>query len=129
MMQRIETRVSPASAAFRANSAAMQRICGDFKSLQERIRHERPERDIERLRRQKKLLVRERLDLLLDPGTPFLELSSIAAYDQFNGEAPGANVISGIGVVNGREVMIHAEPEDDALEEVGYQPSEMASDS
>ena len=98
MMQRIETRVSPASAAFRANSAAMQRICGDFKSLQERIRHERPERDIERLRRQKKLLVRERLDLLLDPGTPFLELSSIAAYDQFNGEAPGANVISGIGV-------------------------------
>ena len=109
MMRRIETRVSPASAAFRANSAAMQRICGDFKALQERVRHERPQRDIERLRRQKKLLVRERLDLLLDPGTPFLELSSIAAYDQFNGEAPGANVISGIGVVSGREVMIHAD--------------------
>ena len=108
-MRRIQTTVDPKAPAFRDNAARMQAVVADFKALQERVRHERPQRDIERLRRQNKLLARERLDLLLDPGTPFLELSSIAAYDRFNGEAPGANVISGIGVVNGREVMIHAD--------------------
>ena len=108
-MRRIQTTVDPKAPAFRDNAARMQAVVADFKALQERVRHERPQRDIERLRRQNKLMARERLDLLLDPGTPFLELSSIAAYDQFNGEAPGANVISGIGVVNGREVMIHAD--------------------
>ena len=44
--------------------------------------HERPQRDIDRLRKQNKLLVRERLALLLDPGTPFLELSSLAAWGE-----------------------------------------------
>jgi 3-methylcrotonyl-CoA carboxylase beta subunit len=51
---------------------------------------------------------RERLELLLDPGTPFLELSPLAAWDMYNDETPGAGVITGIGVVNGVDVLISA---------------------
>src|SRR5882757_26819 len=65
-------------------------------------------RDVERLRKQSKLLVRERLDRLLDPGTPFLELSTLAANMEYGGEVPGAGVVTGIGIVAGREVMINA---------------------
>ena len=69
----------------------------------------RPARDVARLHKQGKLLPRERLERLLDPGTPFLELSSLAANQAYGGEAPGASCITGIGMVSGREVIIHAD--------------------
>ncbi len=53
-----------------------------------------------------KLLPRERIALLLDPGTPFLELSQLAAYGMYNDDAPGAGIIAGIGRVAGRECVI-----------------------
>ena len=53
-----------------------------------------------------KLLPRERIDLLLDPGTPFLELSPLAAHGMYNGEAPGAGIITGIGRIAGRECVV-----------------------
>ena len=55
-----------------------------------------------------KLLPRERIDLLLDPGAPFLELSQLAAWDMYNNDAPGAGMISGIGRVSGIDCMIVA---------------------
>ncbi len=55
-----------------------------------------------------KLLARERIDLLLDSKTPFLELSSFAAYDQYENSFPSAGIVTGIGVVHGRECMIVA---------------------
>src|ERR1700733_7951018 len=55
-----------------------------------------------------KLLVRERIDLLLDPGSPFLELSALAAYDMYGGEVPGAGMVTGIGRVSGCECVIVA---------------------
>jgi 3-methylcrotonyl-CoA carboxylase beta subunit len=55
-----------------------------------------------------KLLPRQRVERLLDPGSPFLEIGQLAACDLYNGEAPGAGVITGIGRVSGREVMIVA---------------------
>ena len=61
-----------------------------LRELTHKVRHERPARDLERLHRQKKLTVRERIDLLLDPGTPFLELSTLAANTAYGGEVPGA---------------------------------------
>jgi 3-methylcrotonyl-CoA carboxylase beta subunit len=64
---------------------------------------------MERLARQGKLFVRERLQCLLDPGTPFLELSTLAANMAWGGEVPGAGIVSGIGIVAGREVVIHAD--------------------
>ena len=53
-----------------------------------------------------KLLPRERIDLLLDPGTPFLELSPLAAHGMYNGEAPGAGIITGIGRIASRECVV-----------------------
>ncbi|MGM0377441.1 MAG: carboxyl transferase domain-containing protein [Bacteroidota bacterium] len=55
-----------------------------------------------------KLLVRRRVEKLLDPHTPFLELSTLAAYDQYNNEFPSAGIVTGIGLLHGREVMIVA---------------------
>ncbi|MGH9399159.1 MAG: carboxyl transferase domain-containing protein [Thermoanaerobaculia bacterium] len=57
---------------------------------------------------QKKMLVRDRVDALLDPGSPFLELSPLAANGLYGGEAPGAGLVTGIGRVAGREVMVIA---------------------
>ena len=55
-----------------------------------------------------KLLVRDRIDSLIDSDTPFLELSTLAAIDLYNNEVPSAGIVTGIGVVHGREVMIIA---------------------
>lgn len=55
-----------------------------------------------------KLLPRQRVERLLDPGSPFLEIGQLAACDLYDGEAPGAGMICGIGRVSGREVMIVA---------------------
>ncbi len=63
---------------------------------------------VARHREQGKLPVRERIEKLLDPGTPFLELSALAAWDLYDNEAPSAGVVTGIGRVSGRDVMIIA---------------------
>ncbi len=55
-----------------------------------------------------KLFVRERIRALIDPGTDFLELSALAAWDMYEGAAPGAGIVTGVGLVHGREVMIVA---------------------
>ncbi len=55
-----------------------------------------------------KLLARERIDALLDPGTPFLEIGQLAAWDLYGGEVPGAGLVTGIGRVSGAECMIVA---------------------
>ncbi|WP_421793695.1 acyl-CoA carboxylase subunit beta [Hydrocarboniphaga effusa] len=107
-MKRIESRLNTASAEFLANAEHNRKLASEFKDKQHKVRHERPERDVERLRSQNKLLVRERLERLLDPGTPFLELSSLAANEAYGGEVPGAGCVTGIGIVSGREVVINA---------------------
>jgi acetyl-CoA carboxylase carboxyltransferase component len=63
---------------------------------------------VARHRARGKLLARERIDLLVDPGSPFLELSPLAAWDLYDGEAPSAGIVTGIGIVGGREVAIVA---------------------
>jgi 3-methylcrotonyl-CoA carboxylase beta subunit len=108
MMRRIESRLNVSSGEFLANAAFNRRLAEELRDKQQRARHERPQRDLDRLQQQRKLLVRERLQLLLDPGTPFLELSSLAANEAYDGEVPAAACITGIGIVSGREVMINA---------------------
>jgi 3-methylcrotonyl-CoA carboxylase beta subunit len=107
-MKRIQSRLNTSSGEFLANAEHNRRLAAEFREKQQRTRHERPQRDIDRLRQQNKLTVRERLHLLLDPGTPFLELSSLAANEAYGGEVPGAACITGIGIVSGREVVINA---------------------
>ncbi len=107
-MKRMQTQLNTRSAEFQANAEHNKRIAAEFRERQRAARFDRPERDVERLRKQNKLLVRERLERLLDPGTPFLELSTLAANMEYGGEVPGAGVVTGIGIVAGREVMINA---------------------
>ena len=72
-----------------------------------------------------KLLPRERVDALLDPGSPFLELSPLAAHGLYDGEAPAAGIITGIGRVSGRECVVVA---NDATVKGGtYYPMTVAS--
>jgi len=66
------------------------------------------ERAVERHRSRGKLLARERIDRLLDPGTAFLELNALAAWEVYDGQAPSAGIVTGIGVVEGRECVIVA---------------------
>jgi 3-methylcrotonyl-CoA carboxylase beta subunit/propionyl-CoA carboxylase len=107
-MDVIETHIDTHSELFRANQA---RLTGLVSELRERIllvRRGGGERYVQRHREQGKLPVRERIDRLLDPGSPFLELSPLAAWDLYDNEAPAAGIVTGIGRVCGREVMIVA---------------------
>jgi acetyl-CoA carboxylase carboxyltransferase component len=66
------------------------------------------EKYLQRHRDQGKLPVRDRIDRLIDPGSPFLELSPLAAWDMYDGDAPGAGIVTGIGRISGREAIIVA---------------------
>jgi len=107
-MRRIKSNVDTQSAEFRAYERHNRALMAELQERQQKARFERPERDIARLRKQKKLLVRERIDLLLDPGTPFLELSTLAANMAYDGTVPSAGLVSGVGIVSGREVLVMA---------------------
>ena len=108
-MSRIVSKIDTASAGYKKNHAAMTQKVETLQAKVHKARYERPERDLERLHRQKKLTVRERLNLLLDPGTPFLEIGTLVANKAYEGEVHGAGQVSGIGIIHGREVLIHAD--------------------
>ncbi|MEN2388235.1 carboxyl transferase domain-containing protein [Comamonas sp. A7-5] len=107
-MKRIQSKLNTQSADFQANLQHNENLVRQLHKLQHKVRHERPERDVQRLTRQNKMPVRDRIQLLLDPGTPFLELSTLAANQDYEGDVPGAGIVTGIGIVAGREVVIHA---------------------
>ena len=107
-MRRIRSHLNIRSADYKTNRECNLARVDAFRDLQQAVRFERPEKDIQRLERQKKLFVRDRLELLLDPDSPFLELSSLAANKAYGGEIFGGGQVAGIGIVNGREVLVHA---------------------
>ncbi|NNL84503.1 MAG: methylcrotonoyl-CoA carboxylase [Myxococcales bacterium] len=108
-MRRIRSQIDTRGEAFRRYRAHNRQLVAEFRRRQEEARHERPERDMKRLERLGKLFIRDRIEKLIDPGTPFLELSSLAANSEYDGEAKGASSITGIGIVSGREVIIRAD--------------------
>jgi acetyl-CoA carboxylase carboxyltransferase component len=91
---RRQTRMETLVAELRERTAAVARGGGD--------------RTIERHRARGKLLARERIDRLIDPGSAFLELNALAAWDVYEGQAPSAGIVTGIGVVEGRHCVIVA---------------------
>ncbi|MFO7276214.1 MAG: carboxyl transferase domain-containing protein [Pseudomonadota bacterium] len=107
-MARIETQIDPSSERFRANRARMQALVEDLRAQLERASLGGGDEARRRHTARGKLLPRDRVRLLLDPGSPFLELSPLAAHGLYGGEAPAAGLITGIGRVHGREVMIVA---------------------
>lgn len=108
-MRRIESKIKTNSESFRAYREHNLRLKAELDALNQDVRYVRPERDVKRLRDQGKFGVRERIGLLLDPGTPFLELSTLAANRaDYDAHIKGAGLVTGIGCVNGREVMVVA---------------------
>ncbi|HEU4625726.1 MAG TPA: carboxyl transferase domain-containing protein [Steroidobacteraceae bacterium] len=108
-MKRIDSCLNTSSGEFRRRHAHNRRLAAELRDRQEQARQQRAPRDLERLSRYRKLRPRERLSLLLDAASPFLELSTLAANMAYGGESPGASCITGIGLVSGREVVIHAD--------------------
>ncbi|HZR69647.1 MAG TPA: carboxyl transferase domain-containing protein [Burkholderiales bacterium] len=105
-MPAIKTRLDVRSEEFQANARAMSQGVADLKARVERAAEggDAPAREKHVARG--KLLPRERLRLLLDPGSPFLELSPLAALGLYGDEAPGAGIITGVGRVSGQECVI-----------------------
>jgi len=105
-MMALESVLDPRSEAFRANAAAMQALVDDLRAKAAVIALGGNQISRDRHVGRGKLLPRDRIAALLDPGTPFLELSQFAAYGMYGDEVPSAGIITGIGRVAGREVMI-----------------------
>jgi acetyl-CoA carboxylase carboxyltransferase component len=105
-MQVLKTRLDPRSEEYQSNRSAMEAKLAEFESLQEQARLGGGEKYIERHRARGKLLPRERIELLVDRDSPFLELSTLAAWG--TDKPLGGNVVTGIGVVNGVECAILA---------------------
>ena len=107
-MSTLETQLNPRSADFQANAAAMKALVDD---LQVQLAHAAAgggETARARHVKRGKLLPRERVNRLLDPGTPFLEVGQLAAFGMYDGDAPSAGVITGVGRIAGVECMIVA---------------------
>ena len=105
---RLRSRVDVTSAGFRANAEAQGAAVQELRRRLEVARLGGPERSRERHVGRGKLLPRERVDALLDPSSPFLELSPLAADGMYGDEAPGAGLITGVGRVSGRECVVVA---------------------
>ncbi len=107
-MFRIESKIDTQSSEYRENFGAMTRAVEEYRSRLSEIEKGGPEKYRDLHKSRGKLLVRERLEKLFDRGTPFLELSALAANGMYDDEAPAAGMVTGVGVVHGREVLVVA---------------------
>jgi acetyl-CoA carboxylase carboxyltransferase component len=107
-MAEIISQINPNSVEYKANYAANKTLAERLVERQQQVAAERPPRVVELQRQRGKLLARERIEAILDSGSPFLELSPLAAWDMYDGEAPGAGIVTGIGRISGVDCMIIA---------------------
>ncbi|MGN2391469.1 carboxyl transferase domain-containing protein [Pelomicrobium sp. G1] len=107
-MTAIQSKVDPKSEEFRTNAAAMGALVEDLRRKVQEAAQGGPEEARRRHLARGKLLVRERIDALIDPGTPLLELSQLAAYGMYGNEVPAAGIVTAIGRVSGQECVIVA---------------------
>jgi 3-methylcrotonyl-CoA carboxylase beta subunit len=107
-MSKLGTLVDTKSEAFEKNTEAFSGLVEELRKLSAEVRRGGGKKAQRRHRERGKLLVRERIDRLLDPGTAFLELSSLAAYGMYDGRVPAAGIVTGVGRVSRHEVMVVA---------------------
>jgi len=107
-MKRISSKIDTADKTFRENAEQNRTMAEALAAELASIREGGSERARERHLSQDKLMVRERIERLLDPGTPFLELSPLAAHEVYGDNVPAAGVVTGVGTIHGRQVMIVA---------------------
>ena len=105
-MQRIKSAVSTTSDEFKVNAAAMRALVADLAAKRAEVALGGPERLRERHTARGKLLPRDRVLRLIDPGSPFLELSQLAAFGLYSGDIHGAGLITGVGRISGAECVI-----------------------
>ena len=103
----IETRIDTKSEAYQKNFQRMAGLVSDLRNELQIAREERSEKSLARLAQQNKLSVTQRLELLLDRNTPFLEIAPLAAKGMYDKKVHGAGLVAGIGRVCGHEVMVH----------------------
>ena len=101
----ITSKLSPNAAEFQQNSAAMQEVVDDLYQHLRKVAQGGSERARAKHLARGKLLPRERVERLLDVGTPFLEVAPMAAHDMYGEDIPAAGVLAGIGRINGIECM------------------------
>ncbi|RQT25756.1 carboxyl transferase domain-containing protein [Burkholderia contaminans] len=102
----IESKLNPRSEDFRANAVALEAVVADLRAKIEQLAQGGGQAARDKHLSRGKLLPRDRIAQLLDPGAPFLEFSQLAANGMYNDDAPGAGVITGIGRIAGRECVI-----------------------
>ena len=105
-MSAIKSKLNPKSDEFQTNARSMGALVADLRAQVERAAQGGEESARAKHAARGKLLPRERLRLLLDPNSPFLELSALAAHGMYDDEAPGAGIITGVGRVSGRECVV-----------------------
>jgi acetyl-CoA carboxylase carboxyltransferase component len=104
----LASQVERASDVFGTRRARMEQLVAELRDRTEQVARGGGEKALARHRERGKLTARERIDRLVDPGTAFLELSALAAWDMYDGDAPGAGMVTGIGVVEGRQCVVVA---------------------
>ena len=107
-MYPLETVIDPQSEEFLNNQREYTALMTEYRQVLKQVTQERSERALKKHKERGKLLARERINQLVDPNTPFLELSPLAAYGMYDDEFPSAGIIAGIGVIHGKEVVISA---------------------
>jgi 3-methylcrotonyl-CoA carboxylase beta subunit/propionyl-CoA carboxylase len=104
----IDSHIRTDSSEFVENRTRMEKLVAELRERTATVRQGGGPKYLQRHREQGKLPVRERIEKLLDAGSPFLELSALAAWDMYDGDAPSAGIVTGVGRVSGREVLIVA---------------------
>ncbi|MBV9688541.1 MAG: methylcrotonoyl-CoA carboxylase [Ktedonobacteraceae bacterium] len=107
-MSIIETHIERSSAEFQENTQYFQQLIEQLNQYVQQVQQGGGADAIAKHRKRNKLLARERIHMLCDPDTPFLELSQLAAWDMYENEAPSAGIVTGIGLVEGQECMLVA---------------------
>ena len=107
-MFKLVSKIDVDSESFKKNKERYLELVRELKENLAGVKKGGPEGAVKKHLDRGKLLVRDRIDRLLDPGTPFLELSSLAAFNQYDNQFPAAGMVTGIGVIHGRETVIVA---------------------
>ena len=107
-MDRLQTRVNSSDAAFKSNHEHNSTLLATLRERLDDVQEGGGGKYVEKHRSRGKALPRERISAICDPGAPFLELSPLAAYDLYDGNAASAGMVTGIGVVHGKECLFVA---------------------
>ena len=108
MVRRAAAAGSVSTTSSAAPRSRLRELSAELRALEEHLRQGGGPDRIARQHKQKKLTARERIEKLCDPDSRFLEIGLLVAYDQYDGQAPGAGVVTGLGTVHGREVVVVA---------------------